>query len=270
MNSESRNIFPLPHRVTIADRAFTLIELLVILAIVITLLAVAWPALSHTRNQAQDAIDIYNHRQLMAAAALYSADQNESLPGNGWGTTSDCWAHEGNIPVYNGTITAATFPAALSNQVQFCQRGQLFSYVRSPAIFKCPMDVTNEVYFQREILFSSYTWNGAVCAYGFLPDGVSLKITQFKPNSLLEWEFDEQTPFYVNDCSEYPDEGISSRHGSYATAGLVSGGTQRIPIKEWYSSLYAGQQAARGTTIPQSQRPNQAWCNPQVRSGLEN
>ena len=35
--------------------------------------------------------DIRKDPELMAAASMYAADQQESLPGNGWGTASDCW-----------------------------------------------------------------------------------------------------------------------------------------------------------------------------------
>jgi prepilin-type N-terminal cleavage/methylation domain-containing protein len=252
----------------LVDKAFTLVELLVVVAIVVLLGALALPAMSHTRNQSQTAVDIYNSRQLMAAAALYAADQNESLPGNGWGTASDCWAHAANVPVY-GNATAMTFPMLLSNQVEFCKRGQLYPYVRSLNVFKCPIDATNQLYFARNIYFTSYIWNGAVSAYGNLTLGsTSFKISQFKPNSILQWEADEQLPFFFNDCSEYPDEGISGRHGTGATVGLVSGATQRIALNRWYTSSYAGQQGQRGTAIPRALMPTPAWCNPGTRDGL--
>lgn len=260
------SICPRKHR--LPDKAFTLIELLVVLSILLVLAALALPAMSHTGNQSQNAVDVYNNRQLVAAAALYAADQNESLPGNGWGTASACWAHAANVPTY-GTATAATFPTLLSNQVEFVKRGQLYPYLRNLNIFKCPNDTTNQLYFQRNVYFTSYTWNGAVSGYGTLsPDGTSFKITQFRPGALLQWEADELTPFFFNDCSSFPDEGISSRHGIVTTVGLVSGGTQRIPLNRWYSWDYAGQQGSRGAGIPGALLPTPAWCNPGARDGL--
>lgn len=253
------------------ESAFTLVELLVVIAILLILVAIRWPAMGHTRNQAQTAVDIYNNRQLMAAANMYAADQQESLPGNGWGTDSDCWAHAANLPLYF-PVTAANFSTALSNQVEFCKRGQLYAYLLSPKIFKCPNDLTNQLYFQRNIYFSSYLWNGAVCGYGNYVTAKgqgSYKITQFRPNSILQWEADDQAPFFFNDCSAFPDETISGRHGPAATVGLISGGTQRISLKVWFSSAYAGSQQSRGGGIPASSLPNPAWCNPGVRSGLQ-
>jgi hypothetical protein len=227
----------------------------------------SWPALTHTRDQSQIFVDIYNTRQLMAATALYSFEHNESLPGNAWGEENDSWAYAANIPTY-GNATAATFPLFLSNQVEFCKRSQLFPYVRSVNVFKCPLDVTNQLYFYRLIYFNSYTWNGAVSGYGMLFDGSSFKITQFKPNCILQWESDEQNPFSVNDCSEFPNEGVSGRHGSGATVGLISGGTMRVPVSQWYSTKFAGPPNMGGQTIPSALLPNQLWCNPAKRNGL--
>jgi type II secretory pathway pseudopilin PulG len=253
----------------LVNAAFTLLELGIIVSIFIVLVALAFPAMSHTRNQSQIAVDVYNNRQLMAAVALYAADHNEVLPGNGWGTAYDCWAHAAGLPIYNG-VDAAHFQTALSNQAEFCKRGQLYPYVRSLNIFKCPNDVTNRLYFQRNVLFTSYTWNGAVSAYGNLSSGAgSFKITQFKPNSILQWETDEQTPFFINDCSSFPDEGLSSRHGGGSTVGLISGGTQRIAVNQWYTYGYAGPRGNRGDATPRAFLPNPAWCNPGVRSGLQ-
>lgn len=256
-------------QVTNPRQAFTLLELLVIVAILIILAMVSWPALCHTRNRSQEEVDFYNNKQLIAAANMYAADQNEVLPGNGWGTSSDCWAHAANLPAGPVASTAA-FTVTLSNQIEFCKRGQLFPYVRSQKTFLCPLDnKTNGLFYQRAIYFTSYVWNGAVSGYGSLPAGRSYKITEFKPNSILQWEADALQPFYFNDCSEFPDEGLSGRHGLSATVGLISGGTQGIPVRTWYTPIYAGVNGGRGDSIPASFLPNPAWCNPGKRNGLQ-
>jgi len=193
----------------------------------------------------------------------------EGLPGNGWGTSSDCWAHAANLPT-GPVVSPAALAITLSNQIEFCTRGQLFPYVRSLKTYLCPLDnKTNMAYYQRAIYFTSYVWNGAVSAYGVLPAGRSYKITESKPNSILQWEADPLQPFYFNDCSEFPDEGISTRHGISTTVGLVSGGIQGIPVRLWLTSSYAGLDGARGGSVPASFLPNQAWCNPGTRNGLQ-
>src|SRR5258707_14711242 len=97
---------PIP---TLHQRAFTLIELLVVIAIIAILAAMLLPALSQAKNRAQETTDLNNNRQLMLSMVMYSTDQNDLMPGCGWGTDSDCWAHGKNIPTY-GNATATSFP----------------------------------------------------------------------------------------------------------------------------------------------------------------
>jgi hypothetical protein len=100
------------------------------------------------------------------------------------------------------------------------------------------------------------------------PQQNTYKITQFKPLNIILWEADEKTPFYFNDLSSFPDEGISGRHGKGATVGVVSGSTRRINLKDYYGPLYAGAQGQRGQGIPNNLLPNDMWCNPGTRFGL--
>jgi len=193
------------------------------------------------------------------------------LPGCGWGTADNCWAYAANLPTY-GAANPTTFPVDYSNQVNFLRLGQLFPYVKTEKIFLCPADKPDGLYFQRNIYLTSYVWNGAICEYGNLstPKGQgSYKITLFKPQSIIQWEADELTPFFFNDASSFPDEGISGRHGKGATVGLVSGSTEKIKLVQYYSNKYAGAQAQRGMQIPAAGLPNQCWCNPGKANGLQ-
>src|SRR2546423_9401001 len=245
--------------------AFTLIELVVVIAIIAILAAMLLPALNNAKNRAQQSIDLNNNKQLLTATHMYVTDNLDYMPLPGWGTGDTCWGHAGGIPVGGGNVN--NFSQVLSNQQYYCKFGQLAPYdSKEVKIFLCPADRVDSFYYQRNIYFSSYVWNGALNGYG-ASGQKSYKMTAFKPMNIIQWEADEKTPFYFNDISSYPDEGISGRHGKGATVGTASGATRRIPLNQYYGYLYAGPQGQRGATIPLSMLPNDMWCNPGMSNG---
>ena len=208
---------------------FTLIELLVVIAIIAILAAMLLPALSKAKRRAQMAYDLNNNRQIMYAANMYAGDFEDYLPQPGWLTTQTNWAAGANIPL-GPSANQAAYDALLPQQIESFKRGQLFPYLKMEKILMCPADnKVNLQFLQRGQYLTSYNWNGAVIGYPGqgAPIPRTFKLAQFKANAILQWETDEDSPAYFNDFSNYPDEGISDRHGNGAVIGMFGGSRDR-------------------------------------------
>lgn len=217
-----------------------------------------------SRSRVFQVVDLDNHGRILKGVAMYATDHNQFLPNIGWGTATPCWAHAPFIPS-GGAASLSQYEVLHQQQLASVTNGQLFPYLHDPRVFMCPADRPDGMLFwQRNIYVTSYVWNGAGNGYGSSP---TYKLSQFRPDAILEWEADDKTPFYFNDCSSYPDEGISARHVTETLVGQYGGSVGTILITNWFKNELAGAAGLHGSGIPASLLPNRLWCNPGTTSG---
>ncbi len=218
-------------------RGFTLVELLVVIAIIVILAGLLLPALAAAKEKAHRTTCLNNQKQILLAASMYANDNDDFLPYPNWGTD------EG---------VAGWLYTTRGGQLVLTQ-GELWPFITDPRIYFCPMDHTNDFLFaQRTQKLSSYVWNGAVCGYGRISPK-SYRLTAMNPSAILMWETDERTPFYFNDGSSFPYEGVSARHRSGAIVGGFSGNVDWITLVKYYAEV--------------NNSPGLLWCNPTTPDG---
>ena len=136
---------------------FTLIELLVVIAIIAILAAILFPVFQKVRENARRTACLSNTKQLAIAAIQYEQDADEKTPGgsdhNGLGSG---WA------------------------------GQIYPYVKSVGVFKCPDDSTS---LPGTVFSYGFNRNCAVYTYNPTPaNGQSLAAFTSPAKSVLLFE----------------------------------------------------------------------------------
>lgn len=118
---------------------FTLIELLVVIAIIAILASILFPVFAKAREAARSTSCISNMRNIGTALQMYMEDSDSALPtvnADAASAIGDTYAEVANGGHWSPVLTQAWVDYLETNSVY----GQLYPYMKSRGIWKCPSD----------------------------------------------------------------------------------------------------------------------------------
>jgi prepilin-type N-terminal cleavage/methylation domain-containing protein len=230
--------------------AFTLIELLVVIAIIAILASLLLPVLSKAQEQGRRVVSLNNTKQILLGAHLYADDFDDALPYYGAGLP----------PPYPNAWCFSYGPPG--PDLYHLEGGQIFPYLRSAAVFRCPADRTNDANFASRIIKgSTYIWETTSCGGtggkpyggGIWNNGSGLKLKFFRCDGILTMEPEESRSILWNDGAVDYNEDETSHHNKGGVVGCYGGAAERMRLSDWKKQ--------------QATFPSRLNCNPNAADG---
>ena len=235
-------------------RAFTVVELAVVTAVAVAVTATLLPSVAKVRTAAKRYSCITNMHTILQASIGYGMESKGGLPQPGWLSievtgkkwTGASWLYKWERGFWKPKKDGSA-PGAVT-------KGALWPLIRDMKIFRCPEHTKdNSTWFGTQHL-TSYIVNGSVCAYGRKWDRM-FSASSFRSDDIIYVEGDEQSRRggVWNDGSNWPWEGLSSRHDLGSIYGTADGSVGWIYSDDlWKNEIRPAGRPTRMWNVPGS------------------